>query len=81
MNCLLGAYSQQEIDAMLEEALKMKDFQHQNVLNLIGVCVEADPAPYIVIPFMSNGSLLSYLRQEKLTLVLSDQEDEETVHF
>lgn len=72
-------YSQEEIDSMLEEGLKLKHFHHQNVLNLIGVCVEANPAPYVVMPFMSNGSLLSYLRQEKLTLVLSDQEDEETV--
>ena len=64
---------------MLEEGLKLKHFQHVNVLNLIGVCVEAGPAPYIVMPFMSNGSLLGYLRQEKLALVLSGNMDEEIV--
>jgi serine/threonine protein kinase len=64
---------------MLEEGLKLKQFRHQNVLSLIGVCVEATPAPYIVMPFMSNGSLLRYLRQEKMTLVLSGKEDEDIV--
>ncbi len=64
---------------MLEEGLKLKHFQHGNVLSLIGVCVEAGPAPYIVMPFMGNGSLLSYLRQEKLALVLPDNVDEEIV--
>ena len=74
-----GMYSQEEVDAMLEEGLKLKHFQHPNVLSLIGVCVDAGPAPYIVMPFMSNGSLLSYLRREKLALVLSDEADEEIV--
>ena len=76
---IIGTYSDEEVDAMLEEGLKLKHFRHQNVLNLIGVCVEASPAPYIVMPYMSNGSLLRYLRQEKLTLVLSNHMDEETV--
>ncbi len=64
---------------MLKEALKLKHFQHVNVLSLIGVCVETGPAPYIVMPFMSNGSLLSYLRQEKLALVLSNNVDQDIV--
>lgn len=66
---------------MLEEGLKLKRFEHQNVLTLKGVCVEVMPAPYIVMPFMSNGSLLRYLRQEKLNLLLSDQASNETVRF
>lgn len=76
---MIGTYSQEEVDAMLEEGLKLKHFQHQNVLSLIGVCVEASPAPYIVMPFMSNGSLLGYLRKEKSTLVLRDGADEDLV--
>ena len=49
----------------------MKAFQHKNILNLIGVCIDAGAAPYIVMPYMLNGSLLSYLRKErpKLTIV------------
>ena len=72
-------YDEEEIDCMLEEALKLKHFRHQNVLNLTGVCVEASPAPYIVMPFMCHGSLLKYLRKEKLSLVLPDHVDEDIV--
>ena len=81
MNCteIQDELTQEEVDAMLEEGLKLKHFQHQNVLSLIGVCVEASPAPYIITPFMSNGSLLKYLRKNKSTLVLSAEADEEAV--
>ena len=48
----------------------MKSFNHPNVLTLIGVCIELGPAPYIVMPFMSGGSLLAYLKKERDTLVL-----------
>ena len=72
-------YSKEEVNAILEEGLKLKHFQHANVLNLVGVCVETGQAPYIIMPFMSNGSLLSYLRREKLKLVLSEDADEEQV--
>ena len=56
----------------MEESLKMKHFDHNNVLCLIGVCIEARPAPYIVMPYMPNGSLLEFLRKERATLVLKD---------
>ena len=47
----------------------MSEFDHPNVLNLVGVCLDGGPAPYIVMPFMENGSLLSYLREKKNQLV------------
>ena len=43
----------------------MKSFHHPNVLHLIGVCIDAGAAPYLVMPYMLNGSLLSYLRKER----------------
>lgn len=75
----VGVFTHEEVDAILEEALKLKHFSHQNVLNLIGVCIEGSPAPYIVVPFMANGSLLIYLRKEKMSLVLSNDVDEDIV--
>ena len=48
----------------------MQRFDHPNVLKLSGVCLDGGPAPYIVMPFMANGSLLSYLKEERDTLVL-----------
>ena len=45
-------------------------FDHPNVLKLTGVCLDFGPAPYIVMPYMANGSLLSYLQKERKNLVL-----------
>ena len=59
--------------------MKMKQFKHPNVMNLIGVCMDAGPAPYIVMPFMANGSLLSYLRKERSNLLLDETADEDLV--
>ena len=59
----------------------MKQFKHPNVMNLIGVCMDAGPAPYIVMPFMANGSLLSYLRKERPNLLLDENVDEDLVRM
>ena len=56
----------------------MKQFNHPNIMNLIGVCMDAGPAPYIVMPFMANGSLLSYFRKERSNL-LDETADEDLV--
>ena len=67
---------------MIKESVKMNGFKHPHVLNIIGVCVDAGPAPYIVMPFMANGSLLAYVRKEKLKLVVPvDSENNEQVSF
>ena len=62
----------------------MKSFNHPNVLTLIGVCTELGPAPYIVMPFMSGGSLLAYLKKERHALVIPtsctyDDDEHQTV--
>ena len=54
------------------EISKMKDFQHPNVMTLIGVCLDAGPGVSIVMPFMANGSLLNYLKKERGNLYLSE---------
>ena len=63
----------------MTESMKMKEFEHPHVLGLIGVCIDAGPAPYIVMPFMANGSLLSYLRKERSNLLLDESADEDLV--
>ena len=57
----------------------MKSFNHLNVLPLIGVCLEPIEAPCIVMPFMNEGSLLSYLRREKHNLIVSAMAEEKTI--
>ena len=40
----------------------MKHFKHNNVLSLIGVSFKEDKSSMIIIPYMSNGNLLSYIK-------------------
>ena len=63
----------------MEESLKMKRFDHLNILNVIGVCVDAGPAPYVIMPFMANGSLQSYLKKERAHLIVPDSADGDMV--
>ena len=59
----------------------MKSFQHPNVINLIGVCIDTGEAPYLVMPYMLNGSLLSYLRKERPKLTIAKGAAEDLVMF
>ncbi len=36
-------------------------------------------APYLVMPYMANGSLLSYLRNERPNLTIADEAGDELV--
>ena len=45
----------------------MKDFDHPNILGLLGVCLDApDGYPYIILPFMVNGNLKDYLKSKRV---------------
>ena len=63
----------------MKESVKMKAFHHPNVMSLIGVCLDAGPVPYIVLPFMDGGDLLSHIRRERSSLLLESGEEEEKV--
>ena len=54
----------------------MMDLDHPNVLGLIGVCVDAGPAPYLVMPYMAQGCLLSYLNKSKPDLIFVEEEEQ-----
>ena len=51
-------------ESFVREALIMKDFNHQNVMALIGIVFPENEAPFLVLPFMCNGDLLQYVRDE-----------------
>lgn len=64
--------SSHAVTSIMEESLKMKFFDHVNVLKLLGVCINYDSSPCIIMPFMSHGSLLSYLTKERHKLVVAE---------
>ena len=59
--------SHDELIAFFAESLIMKDFNHPNVLGLTGVCFDAPGGcPYLILPFMINGSLKDYLKKQRV---------------
>ena len=65
--------NQMEREDIIDEALVMTNFHHDNVLNLIGVSFEINGSPIVIMPYMPNGSLLNHLRINKQNIKLIDQ--------
>ena len=74
---MLGFYDSATVKEMLRECSKMYEFDHPNVLNMRGVCLDGGPAPYIIMPFMINGSLLDYLKNNQARLIIVPQKNVE----
>ena len=60
------------LDAMKDlvaESAIMKTFHHPNVLPLLGVCIDYDDEDMlkIVMPFMANGDLRTFLKINRVT--------------
>lgn len=53
----------------------MKSFDHLHVMTLKGVCLDGGPVPYVILPYMANGDLLSYLKKERLNLIVKHDAD------
>ncbi|CAF0935693.1 unnamed protein product, partial [Didymodactylos carnosus] len=53
------------IHDFLSEANRMKSFKHPNVLSLIGVCWDPIRKAMVILPYMINGDLHSYIIDEK----------------
>ena len=74
-----GVFSKSDVDNIVRESIKMKSFDHLNVLPLIGVCLDLGDAPYLLTPFMDEGSLLSYLKRERPNLTVSENAEEDII--
>ena len=44
----------------IEEVLRMRNFNHKNVLNMFGLVIERN-LPQVVMPYMANGDLRSFV--------------------
>ena len=58
------------VEKLLSECARMKNFSNLHVMSLKGVCLDGGPVPFIVLPYMANGSLAAYLKKERKNLVV-----------
>ena len=56
----------------------MARFDHPNVMKLLGVTISGNKT-FIIMPFMSQGSLLSYLRKRRAELTIDNADTTEMV--
>ena len=63
---------------MMQEIIRMLSFNHLNVMPLTGVCTEGQ-SPLLIMPFMSNGNVLEYVRHHKEELMLTSEATESEV--
>jgi serine/threonine protein kinase len=71
-----GFVDDNAVQELLSECARMKNFSNLHVMSLKGVCLDGGPVPYIVLPYMANGSLATYLKKERKNLVMKDDENE-----
>ena len=62
------ACSLEAMKDLVAESAIMKTFHHPNVLPLLGVCIDYDDEDVlkIVIPFMANGDLRNFLKNNRV---------------
>ena len=53
---------------LVAETATMKIFDHPNVLQLLGVCVDTNDDDMLraVLPYMANGDLRNFLKQRRV---------------
>ena len=58
----------------------MLEFKHPNVMTLIGMCIDRE-MPLIIMPYMSHGSVLGYVKQneEELHFEVDEKANQEEV--
>ena len=68
------------VDKLIKEITTMLSFNHPHVMTLIGVSLDRE-SPLLIMPFMSKGSVLDYVKQHKEELLLtSGAETAQVVH-
>jgi serine/threonine protein kinase len=58
-------FDRHSVENFLKEGVIMKNFRHPHVLQLLGVVVGPSNEPMVILPFMANGDLRSYVKDKK----------------
>ena len=65
-----GMYT--ELKGFIEESALMCSFNHPHVLGMVGICLDTVQSPYLLLPYMANGDLRTFLRNKRDTSKSSD---------
>ncbi|CAI8029843.1 Tyrosine-protein kinase transforming protein RYK, partial [Geodia barretti] len=65
-------FSSGDLKTLAKEVSTMLSFRHINIMSLIGVCIDGE-MPLLIMPFMSNGSVLEYVRKHKDRLFITGE--------
>ena len=66
----------ENLKSFVNECILMKKLDHPNVLPVLGICIEStheSGLPFMVLPFMCNGDLKSYLKKKRRKPACVDQ--------
>ena len=66
-------------EKLLKEVKMMVSFQHPNVMSLLGLSFDED-VPLLIMPFMSGGNILGFVRQNKEELYCDQVNIEHGTH-
>ena len=72
-------FSSSDMERLAKEVSTMLLFEHTNIMSLIGVCIEGE-VPLLIMPFMSNGSVLEYVKRNNEVLLCSNAMATEVIH-
>jgi len=61
------------VECFIREGIMLKDYVHERILTPIGISIDENNLPMIVLPFMANGDLLNYLRNTKKSLTVKQK--------
>ena len=58
--------------AIFDEAIQMSDFEHINVMKLIGVSFNRMAEPEMILPLMDCGDLRNYVKNDQNEILIRD---------
>lgn len=59
------------LETILRESVVMSSFNHPRLVSLIGLCLNSQTNPVVILPFMLNGNLRTYIKDRSRVVTMS----------